>query len=178
MAASIRGPTPMSRLQLTPQHVMLDSVICLLQVHKAGIEGALGDAGIVDEVTQGEGVMNGGLARPEAFLSQAAQLMLIRPINKPPVEDNGIQPIQGLTHSYGPVVGCVQRATLFVDRGDKGGSNAGRQRCRPKAPIQEAGKEGHQNPELLAAAIVHGDVLCCMAKQFSWPACATRRLAI
>ena len=37
---------------------MLDSVIRLLQVHKAGIEGALGDAGIVNEVAQGEEVMD------------------------------------------------------------------------------------------------------------------------
>ena len=85
---------------------MLDSVIRLLQVHEAGIEGALGDAGIVNEVMQDKEVMNGGLARSEACLSWAAQLMLLRPINKP-VEDNDIQPIQGLTHSYGPVVGCV-----------------------------------------------------------------------
>ena len=86
---------------------MLDSVIRLLQVHEAGILGPLGDAGIVDEVTQGEEVMDIELARSGACLSRAAQLMLRRPINKPPVEDNGIQPIQGLTHSYGPVVGCV-----------------------------------------------------------------------
>ena len=42
-----------------------------------------------------------------ACLSRTAQLMLLRPVNKPPVEDDGIQPIQGLIHSYGPVVGCV-----------------------------------------------------------------------
>ena len=36
--------------------------------------------------------------------------MLLRPINKHLVEDIGVQPIQGLTHSYGrPIspVGCV-----------------------------------------------------------------------
>ena len=31
-------------LQLAPQHVMLDSIICFLQVHEAGIEGALSEA--------------------------------------------------------------------------------------------------------------------------------------
>ena len=123
-------------------------------------------------------MMDGGLAQSEARLSPAAQLMLLRPINKPLVENNGIQPIQRLPHSYGPVVGCVQGATLFVDRGDKGRSNAGRQLSRPEAMNQEAGEEGRQNPDLLAAAIIHGDVLCCMAKQFSQPAGATRSLAI
>ena len=143
---------------------MLDSIICFLQVHEAGIEGALSKAGRVNEVAKGEKVMDGGLARPEACLGWAAQLILLRPINKPPVENNSIQPIQRLTHSYRPVVGCVQGAALLVDRGDKGGSNAGRQRSRPEATVQEPGKEGRQNPDLLAAAIVHGDVLRCMAK--------------
>ena len=41
-------------LQLAPQHVILHRVICLLQVHKAGIEGALSGASCVNEVAQGE----------------------------------------------------------------------------------------------------------------------------
>ena len=155
---------------------MLDSVICLLQVHEAGIERALSKAGCVNEIAQGEEMMDGGLAPSEGCLSWAAQLMLLRPINKPLVENNGIQPLQGLTHSYGPVVGCVQGATLFVGRGDQSGSNAGWQRSRPEATRQEAGEEARQNPDLLTAAI--GDVLCCMAKQLSRPAGSTRRLAI
>ena len=161
-------------LQLAPQHVMLDGVICLLQVHEASIEGALSEASCVNEVAQSEEVMDGGLAPSEACLCRAVQLMLLRPINKPLVENDGIQPIQRLTHSYGPVVGCVQGAALLLDRDDKGGSNARRQRSRPEATIQEAG----ENPDLLAAAITHGDVLRCMAKQFSRPAGATRNLAV
>ena len=93
---------------------MLDSIICFLQVHEAGIEGALSKAGRVNEVAKGEKVMDGGLARSEACLGWAAQLILLRPINKPPVENNSIQPIQRLTHSYRPVVGCVQGAALLV----------------------------------------------------------------
>ena len=80
---------------------MLDSVLCLLQVHEAGVEGVLSEASCVNEVAQGQQVMDGGLARSEVCLGWAASLMLLRPINKPLVENNGIQPIQGLTHSYG-----------------------------------------------------------------------------
>ena len=89
---------------------MLDSVKRLVQVHEAGIEGALREAGCVDELAQGKEVMDGGLARSEACSGWAAQLMFLRPFNKSPVEDNGIQPMQGLTHSYGQAVGCVQGA--------------------------------------------------------------------
>ena len=38
---------------------MLDSVICLLQVHEAGIEGWLSEASCVNEMAQGEEVMDG-----------------------------------------------------------------------------------------------------------------------
>ena len=70
------GANP-NEFQLAPQHAMLDSVTCLLQVHKAGTGGALGNASVADELKQGEDVMDGGLARPEACLSRAAQLMLL-----------------------------------------------------------------------------------------------------
>lgn len=76
-------------------------VICLL--HRAGIEVALSKAGCVNEVVQGKEVTDEGLARCEAYLSQAClgQLMLLRPINKPLVENDSIQPMhcpwQGLT---------------------------------------------------------------------------------
>ena len=64
-----------------PMRTGLCSCLSLLQVHEAGIKGTLGDAGIVDEVALGEEVMDRGLARSEACLNRAAQLMLLRPIN-------------------------------------------------------------------------------------------------
>ena len=62
-------------------------------------------------------------------------------------------------------MGCVQGATLLVDGSDEGRSIAGRQRPSLEAKVQEAGKKGCQNADLLAAAIAHGNMLCCMAEQ-------------
>ncbi len=57
MPAIMLGPTGTNPdgCQVGPHEVMMDSVICLLQIHGAGIEGLLGDAGCINEVVQGEG---------------------------------------------------------------------------------------------------------------------------
>ena len=70
-------------LQLAPQHVMLDSIICFLQVHEAGIEGALSKAGRVNEVAKGEKVMDGGLARSEACLGWSCIANLVLQASAP-----------------------------------------------------------------------------------------------
>ena len=36
------------------------------------------------------------------------------------VENVGVQPVEGLTNSYGPVIGGIKGAALFVDWGDEG----------------------------------------------------------
>ena len=53
-------------LQSVPQKMMLDSVIGLLEVHKAGIQRAPQDASCIDEMAQGEEVMDWRLSGPEA----------------------------------------------------------------------------------------------------------------
>ena len=46
--------------------------------------------------------------------------MLLRPPHQPFVENDGVQPVEGLAHSYGPVVGGIKGAALFVDWGNGG----------------------------------------------------------
>jgi hypothetical protein len=99
---------------------MLDSIIRLLQIYEAGIKGPLGDAGCIYEVAQGKEVMDRGLARSEARLRWAAQLVLLRPTDKPSIQDDCVQPVQRLAHSNGPIVGCIKGTTLLVDWGDQG----------------------------------------------------------
>ena len=126
---------------------MLDRVICLLQVQEASIEGALSEASCVNEVAQSEEVMDGGLERSEACLSRAAQLMLLRPINKPVVENDGIQPIleahPQLWAGSWLCPGCSPSCGLGVTRAEamQGGSDPDRKqrfkrRVRRGAKIQ------------------------------------------
>ena len=63
---------PPNGLQFVPQKMMLDSVIGLLEVHKAGIQRAPRDASCIDEMAQGEEVMDWRLSGPEACLDRAA----------------------------------------------------------------------------------------------------------
>ena len=67
-------------LQLVPQKVMLDSVIDLLEVHKAGIQWALGNASCVDdhEVAQAfEEVMNWRLSAHCLSMLQARMVLCL-----------------------------------------------------------------------------------------------------
>ena len=105
-------------LQLVPQKMMLDNVIGLLKVHKAGIQRVLGNASCVIEVLQGKEVMVWRLPEPEACLGQAAQPVLFRSPHQRSVDYDFVPPVKGLAHSYGPVVGG-KGANLFVDRGDE-----------------------------------------------------------
>ena len=73
-------------LQLVLEKMMLDSVIGLLEVHKAGIRGALGDASCVNKMAQGKEVMDRRLPGPETCLGWAAQLMFPTPSHQPSVE--------------------------------------------------------------------------------------------
>lgn len=73
-----------------------------------------------DEVAQGEEVMNWRLSWPEACLDRAAQLMLLRPSHQPSVESDCVQSVEGLTHSYGPVVGGFKGAASLVNWSDEG----------------------------------------------------------
>ena len=59
------GPHP-NKFQPIPQKVMLDRVIGLLEVHKAGVQRALQDASCIDEVAQGKEVIIDGLATGRA----------------------------------------------------------------------------------------------------------------
>ena len=101
VAAPIWGPTPMvfSLLHCTCHK--------LSGLHnKGGIQGTIGSTGCVAEATQGKEVLDVGLAQPQACLSWAVQLLLLKPIKKPLIEDDGVEPV----HSYGPAIGCVQGA--------------------------------------------------------------------
>ena len=64
MATSIREPTRMD-FSLSDK-IMLDSIINLLEVQKAGIQTALGDACRVDEAAGGKEVMEWRLPAPKA----------------------------------------------------------------------------------------------------------------
>ena len=81
---------------LVPQKMMLGSVVSLLEYTKAGMKRALGDAGCVNEVAQGKEVMDRRLPGPEPCLAQAAQLILLRTSQKPPVENGYGQSVPGL----------------------------------------------------------------------------------
>ena len=96
-------------LQPVPQKMMLDRVICLLEVHKARIQKALRDTSCVDEVAQGEELIKWGLPGPEACLVRAAQLIHFRPSHQPSVEYDRVQPAKRLAQSYGPAVSGSKR---------------------------------------------------------------------
>ncbi|DBA89168.1 TPA: hypothetical protein ACH3X1_016326 [Trebouxia sp. C0004] len=56
---------------------------------------------------------------PIACLSRRLQVMLLREVNQTLNQDASIQPAEGLTHCYWPVVGCVCGITLLEDGRDQ-----------------------------------------------------------
>ena len=88
--------------------------------------------------------------------------MLLRTPHQPFVENDGVQPVEGLAHSYGPAVGGIKGAALFVDWGDEGLGDAGWQYTSAEAAVEEAGEERGPDPvdpDLVTAAIFHGTMI-------------------
>ena len=56
--------------------------------------------------------------RPVACLSRRPQVLLLRELNQALNQDASIQPAEGLTHCYWPIVGCVCGVTLLENGGD------------------------------------------------------------
>ena len=70
---------------------MLNSIIGLLEVHKAGVQRTLGEQRMVDEMPQGEQVVGSGLAGSETSLCRAAEAMLFSPTHQAVIEDGGVE---------------------------------------------------------------------------------------
>ena len=87
---------------------MLDRAIDLLEVRRAGVQRALGDASCIDGMAQGKEVMYWRLPGPEACRGGAAQLVLFRQPHQPSIEQDCVQPLEGLAHSNRQVVGVMK----------------------------------------------------------------------
>ena len=70
---------------------MLDGVIGLLEVNEAGVQWALVEQRVVDEMPQGEQVAGSGLAGSVTSLCRAAEAMLLSPAHQAVIKDRGVK---------------------------------------------------------------------------------------
>ena len=70
---------------------------------------------------QDKRLVDGAVLRPVACLSRRPQVLLLRELNQALNQDASIQPAEGLTHCYWPIVGCVCGVTLLENGGHQGG---------------------------------------------------------
>ena len=76
---------------------------------------------LVDDMLQGKGLMCSAEVWPVACLCGGAKLLLLCVVNEAQCKNACRKPADRLTHSYGPVVGCVGDVTLLEDGRHKGG---------------------------------------------------------
>ena len=102
-----------------PEKVMLNGVVSLSEIRKACVQRPFGWPCLINEVAQGEEVMGCRLAGPEPSLCRAAQLVLFGPMHEAHIQNDGVQPVQGLPHCSGLVVCWVKSTTLLMNWGDQ-----------------------------------------------------------
>ena len=72
---------------------------------------------LVNDLLQDKRLVHGAVLRSVACLSRRPQVLLLCELD----QDASIQPAEGLTHCYWPVVGCVCGVTLLENGGHQGG---------------------------------------------------------
>ena len=76
---------------------------------------------LVNDMLQDKRLVDGAVLRPVACLCRRPQVLMLRELNQALNQDASIQPAEGLTHCYWPIVGCVCGITLLENGGHQGG---------------------------------------------------------
>ena len=76
---------------------------------------------LVNDMLQDKHLVDGAVLRSVACLSRRPQVLLLCELDQALNQDASIQPAEGLTHCYWPVVGCVRGVTLLENGGHQGG---------------------------------------------------------